>query len=84
LAAFYIDDDVALEVARLLHVSGHAAVTARDIGREGDRDDEQLLVASQQDHIFLTHNEADFVLLHDAWQRWSNAWGVSARHSAAF
>jgi hypothetical protein len=81
LADFYIDNDVALEVARLLNVSGHTAVTARDVGREGDRDEEQLLVASQQGHIFLTHNEADFVLLHDAWQRWSEAWGVPARHA---
>jgi Domain of unknown function (DUF5615) len=81
LADFYIDNDVALEVAHLLRVSGHTAVTARDMGREGDRDDEQLLVASQQGHIFLTHNETDFVLLHDAWQRWSEAWGVSAHHA---
>jgi hypothetical protein len=80
LAEFYIDNDVALEVAHLLQVNGHTVATARDVGRERDRDDEQLLVASQQGHIFLTHNETDFVLLHDAWQRWSEAWGVSARH----
>jgi hypothetical protein len=36
LSAFYLDNDVALEVAELLQDVGHSAVTARDLGREGD------------------------------------------------
>jgi hypothetical protein len=43
-------------------------------------DDEQLLVASQLGYTFLTHNESDFILLHDAWHRWSAAWGIEAGH----
>jgi hypothetical protein len=81
LAAFYIDNDVALEAAQLLRVAGHSAITARDLGRERNTDGEQLLVASQLGHIFLTHNEEDFILLHDAWIRWSAAWGVAASHA---
>ncbi len=73
MAAFYIDNDMALEVADLLRATGHTAATARDLRREGDSDDEQLLVASQQSRIFVTHNESDFILLYDAWQRWSAA-----------
>ncbi|MGI8827131.1 MAG: DUF5615 family PIN-like protein [Chloroflexota bacterium] len=78
---FYIDNNVALEVAGFLRAAGHPAVTARDLHRETNSDDEQLLVASQHGHVFLTHNETDFILLHDAWQRWSAAWGVTAHHA---
>lgn len=81
MSDFYIDNDVALEVAELLRAVGHTAVTARDLGREGSTDDEQLLVASQDGRIFVTHGEHDFILLHDAWQRWSAAWGVTAYHA---
>jgi len=81
LADFYLDNDVALEAAELLRDAGHTAVTVRDLGREGDADDEHLLIASQQGRIFVTHNEGDFVLLHDAWQRWSAAWEAAAHHA---
>jgi hypothetical protein len=81
LALFYIDNDVALQVAQLLRLAGHTAMTARDLGRERSTDDEHLLVASQLGHIFLTHNEEDFILLHDAWLRWSAGWGVVTRHA---
>jgi hypothetical protein len=75
LAELYIDSNVALEVAEFLRAAGHTTVTARELRREGNSDDEHLLVASQHGRIFLTHNERDFILLHDAWQRWSAAWG---------
>jgi hypothetical protein len=81
LAAFYNDNDVAVEVAELLRAAGHTAVTARDLRREGNSDDEHLLVASQHGRIFLTHNERDFILLHDAWQHWSAVWGVATHHA---
>lgn len=81
MASFYVDNDVAQEVAGLLSSDGHSVVTARDLQREADTDDEQLLVAAESGRVFLTHSERDFVLLHDAWRRWSAAWGVSARHS---
>jgi hypothetical protein len=81
LANFYIDSNVALEVADRLRVASHTAVTARDLRREGNSDDEHLLLASQQGQIFVTHNERDFILLHDAWKRWSVAWGVAEKHA---
>ncbi len=80
MAELYIDSNVALEVAEFLRAAGHTAATVRDLRREGNSDDEQLLVASQHGRIFVTHNERDFILLHDAWQRWSAAWGVAAHH----
>jgi len=81
VAAFYTDHNVARAVAELLRVAGHVAVTARDLGLEEASDDEQLLTAAQHDRIFVTHNESDFILLHDAWQRWSATWGVPAQHA---
>lgn len=81
MANFYIDNDVALEVAEFLSAVGHTAGTARAVGREGSTDEEQLLVASQGGRIFVTHSEHDFISLHDAWQRWSAAWGVAVQHA---
>ena len=81
MAELYIDSNVALEVAEVLRAAGHTTVTARELRREGNSDDEHLLVASQHGRIFLTHNERDFILLHDAWQRWSAAWGVAVHHA---
>lgn len=71
---------MALEVAQLLRAASHTAVTARDLGREGSTDDEHLFIASKDDRIFLTHGESDFILLHHAWQRWSEGWGVATHH----
>jgi hypothetical protein len=81
VADFYTDHDVARKVAELLRAAGQGAVTARDLRLESATDDEQLLVAAQHGRIFATHNESDFILLHDAWHRWSTAWGVSAQHA---
>lgn len=81
VAAFYTDNDVALSVVDLLTAAGHLAVCARELRLEGASDDEQLLVAAQQIRTFVTHNERDFVLLHDAWQRWTRAWEITVEHS---
>lgn len=81
MAELYLDSNVAIEVADWLQASGHVAATARELRRENDSDDEHLLAASQYGYIFVTHNESDFVLLHDAWIRWAAAWHISHRHA---
>lgn len=81
LAAFYLDHAVAREVAVLLRAAGHGASTAREFRSERATDDEQLLIAAERGQIFITHNESDFILLHDAWQRWRAAWSVRREHS---
>ena len=44
---------------------------------------DQLLYTTDQDRTFVTHNRADYFLLHDAWHQWSQAWGVPApRHAS--
>ncbi|MDQ2741137.1 MAG: DUF5615 family PIN-like protein [Chloroflexota bacterium] len=67
--------------SRLLRAAGHDAVTAHDLRLSDATDDLHLLTAAQQGRIFVTHNENHFVLLHDAWLRWTAAWGISADHA---
>jgi hypothetical protein len=31
--------------------------------------------------IVLTHNRADFTMLHDAWHLWAHAWRVNPKHA---
>jgi hypothetical protein len=78
VARLYLDSDVSRWLAPLLRAAGHDATTAHAEGRRGASDDEQLLFAAQEGRVLLTHNRADFVLLHGAWRRWPAAWGVAA------
>jgi hypothetical protein len=80
MAAIYIDHDVAVNVARRLEALGHTATTARSLNLTGAPDGYHLLLASQSGWLLITHNRKDFELLHDAWLRWSKAWGASATH----
>lgn len=59
---------------------GHDVLAAGQFGLARSRDDALVLYAAQQGRVFLTHNLKDFRLLHDAWHRWSTAWGVAPRH----
>lgn len=81
MASFYTDHNVALQVALLLRQAGHTAITARDLGLERAGDDAHLLVAAPHGWILITHNRQHFLLLHDAWRRWLQVFGVSAMHA---
>ena len=70
-----------MSVAPELRSRGHTARTAHDMGLDSAKDDEQILVAAQNGWTLITHNRKDFALLHDAWQRWTKAWQVPARHA---
>lgn len=52
-----------------------------DEGRAGATDGSQLLYAADHGWIILTHNRADFILLHDAWHLWARAWDVEPEHA---
>jgi hypothetical protein len=81
MAEFYLDHNVSAELARLLRATNHTVIAARDIQFKHAKDDLHLLVASQRGWILVSHNEGDFVLLRDAWRRWSAAWGVAEPHA---
>jgi len=81
VAAFYLDEDVALRLARLLEERGHTFITTDEERRKGAPDARQLLHAANRRWVFLTNNSGHFRLLHDAWLSWSNVWSVARRHS---
>lgn len=81
MAAFYIDHDVAQEVARLLQSAGHNVVTVRDLRTPRDRDAQHLLLAATESRILITHNARDYQLLHDAWRRWQDHWSLAIPHA---
>jgi hypothetical protein len=79
-ARFYLDNDVPRDVIDLLRAAGHDAVHCRSIFAVDPGDDRHLLEAKRQNRILVTHNGGDYILLHDAWRRWSQDWGVTAEH----
>jgi hypothetical protein len=81
VAHFYTDHNVALQVALILRQTGHAAITARDLGLERAGDDTHLLTAAQHGWILVTHNRQHFSLLYDAWLHWFQVFGVPAMHA---
>ena len=60
----YIDEDVPEAIAMALRLRGYDVLTAKDAGRKGSTDIEQLKYASSQKRIILTHNIADFCKIH--------------------
>ncbi len=81
MVAFYLDEDVAEEVASLLADRGHFVTTTRRERRKGAPDPRQLLFAAGRGWILVTSNRHDYELLHDAWLMWSHEWRVSHLHT---
>lgn len=77
MASLYLDHNVSLQIVAPLRSFGHVVLTARDLGRERQPDDAQLLAAVQAGHILITHNRRDFTMLHDAWLTWAAAFDVA-------
>jgi hypothetical protein len=77
---FYLDEDTSNALRITLEGDGHDVAWAIAEGRRSAKDGEHLLRAAQARRILVTHNRADFELLHDAWMRWSAAWGAEAAH----
>ena len=59
----YLDEDMSAIVATLIRTRGFVAITARDAGRLGRNDDEQLTYAIEHERAILTHNRDDFLAL---------------------
>lgn len=56
----YLDEDVSVLIAELLHARGFVAISTRDAGQRQNTDAEQLAYAVSQSKTLLTHNKADF------------------------
>jgi hypothetical protein len=81
VAEFYLDHNVALELAEHLRRAGHGAQTARQRGLERAGDEAHLWLAAHSGWALITHNAKDFTLLHAAWKQWSKGWGVDSHHA---
>jgi len=81
MASFYLDNDLARELATRLRNGGHDVTTVRALGLGRAGDDEHFLRAAQDGRVLVTHNGQDFILRHNAWCRWTASWGVAARHA---
>lgn len=76
-AEVYLDEDVSVLVADLLHARGFRSTTARDAGRLGQSDAGQLDYAVSLKMMVLTHNRADFEALHRQYVvEGRNHWGI--------
>ena len=80
MARLYIDQNVALAVTVAASAAGHDVLFAGNIGLKSAWDDLHLLTATRLGRILVTY-DADFLLLHHAWRRWSAEWGVSPQHA---
>ena len=81
MAAFYLDEDAPEDLARLLAVRGHFAVTTRAEGRKGVSDERQLWHAAERGWIIVTMNRRDYRLLHGAWLLWTHEWRIQSPHA---
>lgn len=81
MAIFYMDENVSSLLDDALRSYGHAVFATYDEGRAGATDGSQLLYAADRGWIVLTHNRADFILLHDAWHLWAHTWHVAPKHA---
>jgi hypothetical protein len=81
VAQLYLDNDVSVALIHQLGVRGHAVTATRDLSQQRAPDDLQLLRAAEHRWTLISHNRRDFLLLHRAWRRWSDRWGVTAMHA---
>lgn len=61
---FYLDEDVPASLAQALQNRGIDAVTTQAAGNIAASDLAQLLYATENRRVIITHNIRDFILLH--------------------
>jgi len=81
LTSFYLDSDIGSRFAASLESRGHDVTSAAQDGLRSATDDEHSLRAADLSRVLVTHNWHDFLLLHDAWRRWTAAWSVERGHA---
>lgn len=86
MPGFYIDHNGPARLAALLSEQGFPTATARAEGLHKATDDHQLIHAAQTERVLITFNRKDFLLLHQAWCRWPQEWGLNPcpQHAGVF
>lgn len=73
----YCDGDVSVEIAANLVSRGFDVLTVRDAGRLRLADERQLAFAVSERRAMVTHNRADFELLHEQYlSAQAPHWGI--------
>lgn len=75
----YLDENVADGLGAALRARGLDLLTTTEAERKGATDPQQLLFALDTDRLLVTHNNADFRMLHEALVIWAGRWGVLDR-----
>ena len=73
---FYLDNNLAVQIADELTRRGHFARTASDLKLTHASDATQLMTAAQHGWVLLS-NDGDFIVLQAAWLEWPAAWGLA-------
>ena len=60
----YLDEDFELNLVTPLRASGYEVFCSRDEGMHETSDEEQLSFAARNGWVIVTHNVADFRVLH--------------------
>lgn len=64
-----------------LQLAGHDAVYAREIFDGRRTDGTHLLTATHDRRILIAYNRKHYILLNDAWKRWSDDWSTPQKHA---
>jgi predicted nuclease of predicted toxin-antitoxin system len=63
----YLDADVDVKLAANLRRAGHDCVSAREVGNAALDDESQMVFATNEGRVLLTHNIQDFVPIFQRW-----------------
>jgi len=63
----YLDADVDVKLAANLRRAGYDCVSAREVGNAALDDETQIVFATNEGRVFLTHNIQDFVPIFERW-----------------
>ena|SRR5699024_7123031 len=61
---FYLDEDVDISLQQALTNRGVEIMTTQGAGNIGNTDYEQLMFATGENRVIITHNTRDFMILH--------------------
>lgn len=63
----YLDADVDVKLAANLRRAGYDCASAREVGNAALEDEAQIVFATREDRVLLTHNIQDFVPIFERW-----------------
>lgn len=75
MVELYLDEDVSGDSGRRLILLGDDTLDARGVLEHATKDHQHLAMATRLGRVLVTHNAADYILLHLAWREWFDEFG---------